>query len=75
VETFGNPGGREFQVWVRTGEYVWVLCRRLPGEPYEPLLFTSCEEAAGAGRRLTPFFHPAADANQEYYFNTQKFSR
>src|SRR5947209_10470669 len=71
VETFGNPLGREFQVWVRGGNYVWILCRRLPGRPYAPLVFACHEEAESAGRRLDPFFHPGPDANQEYYFNTQ----
>jgi hypothetical protein len=75
VGTFGNPSGQAFQVWVRTGEHVWILCRRLPGRPYEPLVFGSQEEAENAGRRLSPIFHPALDANQEYYFNTQNFER
>jgi len=73
VETFGNRMGQEFQIWVRTREYVWILCRRLPGQPYEPLVFASHEEAENIGRRLESFFHPAQDANQEYYFNTQNF--
>jgi hypothetical protein len=75
VETFGKSGGQEFQVWVRTGDYVWIVCRRLPGASYVPLLFASHEEARNAARRINPFFHPAADADQEYYFNTQNFSR
>src|SRR5438046_362163 len=49
VETFGNPVDQEFQVWVRTGEYVWILCRRLPGQPYEPLVFASPTEAENVG--------------------------
>jgi len=75
IETFGNPLGHAFQVWIRTGEYVWVLCRRHPGKAYEPLLFTSQEEAENVGRLLDPFFRPEPDANQEYYFNTQNFTR
>jgi hypothetical protein len=73
VETFGSPQGVEFQVWVRAGEYVWILCRRVAGRPYEPLVFASHEEAENTGRRLELFFHPSPDANQEYYFNTQNF--
>ena len=75
VETFGNPLSQHFQVWVHTSEYVWVLCRRLPGQPYEPVVFAGRDEAESAGRRIAPFFSPAPDANQEYYFNTQNFSR
>jgi hypothetical protein len=75
VETFGDPARQEFQVWVRAGDFVWILCRRMPGQPYQPLTFASNEEAENAGRRIEPFFHPAPDANQEYYFNTQNFTR
>jgi hypothetical protein len=75
VETFGDPAGREHQVWVRAGEYVWILCRRLAGQPYQPMVFAERAEAENAGRRIQPFFTPAAEANQEYYFNTQSFSR
>ena len=28
-----------------------------------------------AGRRIGPFIFPALDADQEYYFNTQSFTR
>src|SRR5271166_2661962 len=30
IETFGNPGNQAFQIWIRTKEYVWILCRRHP---------------------------------------------
>jgi hypothetical protein len=74
VETFGNPLGQEFQVWVRAGEYVWIVCRRVPGQAYAPVVFASSEEAENAGRCLAPFFHPGPEAAQEYYFNTQNFT-
>jgi hypothetical protein len=74
VETFGRPASKEYQVWLRTEEYVWIVCRRRPGQAYEPLVFASQVEAENAGRHLGRFFHPAADANQEYYFNTQHFA-
>jgi hypothetical protein len=74
VETFGNPASQQFQVWVRTEEHVWILCRRRPGQAYEPLVFANQVDAENAGCRLTRFLHPAPDANQEYYFNTQYFA-
>lgn len=74
VETFGDPAGQHLQLWVRAGEYVWIVCRRVPGQPYQPLVFTGHDEAALAGRRIGPYVHPAPDANQEYYFNTQNFA-
>jgi hypothetical protein len=75
VETFGNPLTRQFQVWVHTREFVWIVCRRLPGQPYEPVVFQARDEAESAARHLQPFFFPAPDADQQYYFNTQNFTR
>jgi len=71
VETIGAASGGKFQVWVRAGEFVWIACARAAGQSYQPLLFTSRAEAESAGRRLEPIFHPAPDAQQEFYFNTQ----
>ena len=56
------------------GEFVWIVCRRVPGQAYQPLVFPSRADAEAAGLRIEPFFHPAPDAEQEYYFNTQHFS-
>jgi hypothetical protein len=75
VETFGSAARQQLQVWVRTSTYVWILCRRVPGQLYEPLVFTSHEEVGAAGARIIPYVHPAPDADQEYYFNTQSFTR
>jgi hypothetical protein len=73
VETCGDALGRCFQVWLRPGELVWIVCRRAAGQAYQPLLFTSYDEARAAAERLTPLVWPAADADQECYFNTQQF--
>jgi hypothetical protein len=73
IETIGDAQGEHFQVWVRTREFVWLVCRPAPGHAYQPALFTSHDEATQEAERLTPIFWPGADAHQEYYFNTQKF--
>lgn len=54
--------------------FLWIVCRRSPGQPYRPFSFATREEAQRAADELSPFLCPAADANQEYYFNTQYFS-
>ena len=72
VQTFGHCDC--FQVWLRAGEFVWIVCRRAPGEPYQPILFATQEEAISEAEKLTAYVWPAADANQQYYFNTQSFS-
>lgn len=74
VHTVGDPKGQRFQVWLRTVEFVWVLCHRAPGEPYQPLHFASLDEATSAAQRLEPYLWPDPESNQEFYFNTQNFS-
>jgi hypothetical protein len=74
VETCGDPRGDCFQVWLRTAELVWIVCRRAAGQAYQPLLFDSYDEARAAADRLVPLVWPAADAEQECYFNTQQFA-
>ena len=74
VETLGDPRGRAFQVWVRAAALFWIPCRRTEQRTYQPLLFASQPEARAAGEALARIVWPAADAEQEYYFNTQRFS-
>jgi hypothetical protein len=73
VQTIGDAQGAHFQVWLHTEEYVWLVCRRAPGQAYRPVVFGSQEEALREAERLTPIFWPGAEAQQEYYFNTQNF--
>ena len=72
--TFGNAIGTCVQIWLRTTNLVWIVCRRQPGEGYEPMIFTSQEEATQAAERLSPVVWPAEQEEQTYYFNTQGFS-
>lgn len=69
LETFGNPQCP--QIWLRTPEHVWIVCRRASGEGYRPVVFASVEEAHRAGEELASYFWPRE--SQEIYFNTQKF--
>ena len=71
VQSFGKSD--QIQLWVRGGDYVWILCRRRPGQPYEPVVFASQDDAASTGCRLEPYLFPAPGANQQFYFNTQSF--
>lgn len=74
LQTIGDAQGRHFQVWLCAEEFVWLVCRRAPGQAYRPAVFASLEEARSEAERLTTVLWPAADAGQEYYFNTQNFS-
>lgn len=74
LESFGHAERQTCGVWLRTDEFVWIVCRRTKGEAYQPMIFPSQEEAATEANRLAAFLWPAADATQEYYFNTQGFA-
>jgi hypothetical protein len=67
------PAGDGYRVVVRAGEWSWAACRRVPGQPYRVTVFASQESASEAAARLHRFLCPAAEAAQEYYFNTQHF--
>ena len=71
VETFGDPASQRLEIWLRGGDLVWIVCRRAPGQAYQPVLFNSHEEAVRAGEQLASLVWPAPDVRQEYYFNTQ----
>ena len=74
LQTVGDHRGESFQVWLRTEEFVWIVCEQAPGEAYRPALFTLRFDAEQAAEQLIPIFWPAADAEQEFYFNTQHFA-
>lgn len=74
IESFGQRQQDCVQLWLRTEEFVWIVCQRTQGKAYQPLMFTSPSAAAIAAEQLAPFVCPAAEAKQEYYFNTQKFT-
>ncbi|MBM3995528.1 MAG: hypothetical protein FJ303_15435 [Planctomycetes bacterium] len=74
VQTFGDPGGKRVQVWLRTDTLVWIVCSRTPGMAYRPKLFATLDEATCEAERIAAVVWPAVDAVQEYYFNTQGFS-
>jgi len=71
--TFGNSDGTCVQIWLRMNEHVWVVCRRQLGCGYEPMIFSSHEEATLAAESLASVVWPAGNSIQTYYFNTQAF--
>jgi hypothetical protein len=74
VEVAG-PADDGYRLCVRAGGLAWLACLRQPGKAYRPAGFATMEEARAAADRLARFMFPAADADQEFYFNTQNFSR
>lgn len=74
VQTFGNAPAERLQIWLRTDEFVWIVCRRALGEPYRPMIFATAEEATREAEKIVAIVWPSAETRQEYYFNTQNFS-
>ena len=72
VQTFGSAAS--LQIWLRTDEFVWIACRRTPGQAYQPIVFASPEDALPEAERIAAIVWPSADARQEVYFNTQNFT-
>lgn len=58
------------QLRVELGEWVLLVCPRVPGQPYSPLLGEAAEATLP---RLTAILEPASE--QEVYFNTRFFER
>jgi hypothetical protein len=75
MQTVALPHGAGFHVAAGLADLVWLACPRRPSEPYQPALFSSRAEAERAAQMLLPYLYPPADAEQEYYFNTQHFGR
>jgi hypothetical protein len=75
VRAVPRQDGEGYLVVARAGELRWVACGRTPGQPYRPSVFATLEGASEAAARVTRFLCPDAEAGQEYYFNTQHFSR
>ena len=73
VQAVARPDSAGYWVVARAGEFCWVACRRVPGQPYRASLFATLEGARDAAARLALVLCPEADASQEYYFNTQHF--
>ncbi len=74
VETLGDAQGRQFQVWVRAAALYWIVCRRTIGREYQPELFANHAQAQRVAEKLAAVLWPCSNADQEYYFNTQKFA-
>ncbi len=75
VEAIAAPDGDGYQVRAGVGRFVLIVCGRVAGQPYQPLVFESVAEACAAADRISSFLCPARDAEQEVYLNTRQFSR
>jgi hypothetical protein len=75
VEAVPATGAAGWWVRVQAGPFTLLACRRVPGEAYQPAVLRTGTEAGSLAARLAAILFPAADGNQELYFNTRQFSR
>src|SRR5689334_4203117 len=58
LETFGDAQAGRLQIWLRTDEFVWIVCKRAPGEAYQPVHFASLVEAIQAAEKIAAYVWP-----------------
>ena len=73
VEAVSQPQGQGAWLRARVGPYVLLACARVPGQPYQPLVFADAHAAGAAACRLTAILCPPPGVEQEVYFNTRNF--
>jgi hypothetical protein len=70
-----GPTDGGYLVRGEVGIFPLLVCRRLPGEPYQAAVFPDLGEAQEAAAALAAVLCPSADAEQELYLNTRHFAR
>jgi hypothetical protein len=75
VEPIASAAGDGYEVRASLDNRTWIACRRAPGQPYQPMVFETLDEALHAAESLRAILSPESDANQELYFNTRHFAR
>jgi hypothetical protein len=74
VEEAPAPEGGGFWLRALVGPYALLVCPRLPGKPYQPLVFPDSVAAGAAAAELAPVLCPPTDVQQECYCNSRHFS-
>jgi len=70
------PGeGRGFWVRAEVGAFPLIVCGRVAGQPYRPLLFADEAAAAQVADAVRALLCPGPETVQELYFNTEHFAR
>jgi hypothetical protein len=64
-----------YRVCAAVGDYLWMICGRVLGQAYRPVVFATQEQAEVAAQRIAAVLWPGPGTEQEVYFNTQNFTR
>jgi hypothetical protein len=75
LESLPNPAGDGYWVRAQAGLFTLIACPRIAGQPYRPMHFETESAAQSAAAALADVLFPAADREQEIYFNTRHFAR
>ena len=75
VEVTPAATGPGYGVRANVGAFSLIACPRVPGQPYQPVVFSFAEEAHTAATNIGNALCPPAGTQQELYFNTRHFTR
>jgi hypothetical protein len=75
AEAVPAPGAPGHCVRVEFGRFRLIVCPRLPGQSYRPMVWAVAEHAIDAARVLRDVLCPPPGARQEVYFNSHHFLR
>jgi hypothetical protein len=74
VEAVSSPDGSTHQVQAEIGSFNLVVCKRQPGQAYQPNEFTSAEDAVALADILSAKLKVTEAVDQEVYLNTRHFA-
>ena len=74
IETAPAPGSPGNCIRVALGRYYLIVCPRLPGQSYRPMVWEAEEEALEAAAALRESLIPDAGETREIYFNSRHFT-
>jgi len=75
IDTAPAPGSTGRCISIGLGRYHLIVCPRLPGQSYRPMVWGTDEEASEAAGALRELLAPSAGETREIYFNSSHFSR
>ena len=74
IETAPAPGSPGQCIRVALGRYHLIVCPRVPGQSYRPMVWATAEDASKAATALNHSLVPNAGETREIYFNSRHFT-
>lgn len=75
VQVAPTADGAGWCLRVEVANFPLIACGRVPGQPYQPMVFPSRNAAESTAAALAGYLCPAPDAEQELYTNLSMFGR